>query len=134
MDDLIITGTTIDEIDHFKKYMKDLSQMSDLGLLRYYLGIEVKQEEGVIIVCQSSYAAKILQDAGMEQCNSWSTPMENRLKLKKNTGQAAEATQYRSMIGSLRYMVNTRPDIAYAVGILSRFMESPGKDHWIAVK
>lgn len=88
----------------------------------------------MITVCQSSYAAKILQDAGMAECNSCSTPLENRLKLKKNVGQAVDATKYRSSIGSLRYLVNTRHDIVYAVGIVSRFMESPGKEHWIAVK
>ncbi|KAM3271852.1 hypothetical protein ACQJBY_042201 [Aegilops geniculata] len=70
----------------------------------------------------------------MSDCNSCNTPMENRLKLKKNTGEVVDSTEYRSLIGSLRYLVNTRPDISYAVGILSRFMESPGKEHWVAVK
>lgn len=108
--------------------------MTDLGLLSYYLGIEVKQEADGITVCQSSYAAKILEEAGMSDCNSCSTPMENRLKLKKNSGQVQDSAEYRSVIGSLRYLVNTRPDIAYAVGIVSRFMESPGKEHWVALK
>lgn len=108
--------------------------MSDLGLLSYYLGIEVKQEDGEIKVCQTSYAAKILEDAGMGQCNPCWTPMENRLKLTKNTGEIVEATKYRSIIGSLRCLVNTRPDIAYAVGVVSRFMEAPVKEHWATVK
>ena len=96
VDDLIITGTEAEAIEHFKKQMQELFQMTDLGLLSYHLGIEVKQEEDGITVCQSSYAAKILEDAGMSDCNSCSTPMENRLKLKKNSGQVQDATEYRS--------------------------------------
>lgn len=61
--------------------------------------------------------------------------MENHLKLGKMVdGEVIDASQYRSIIGSLRYLVNTRPDIAYYVGIVSRFMEAPGKQHWAAVK
>ncbi|XP_040254010.1 secreted RxLR effector protein 161-like [Aegilops tauschii subsp. strangulata] len=60
--------------------------------------------------------------------------MEHRLKLVKNTGEAVDATRYRSIIGSLRYLVNTRPDIAYAVGVASRFMEAPGKQHWAIIR
>jgi len=61
--------------------------------------------------------------------------MEARLKLsKKNEGEVVDPTAYRSIIGSLRYLVNTRPDIAFAVGVVSRYMEAPGKEHWAAVK
>ncbi|KAM3197870.1 hypothetical protein ACQJBY_073132 [Aegilops geniculata] len=60
--------------------------------------------------------------------------MEHRLKVVKNTGEAVDATRYRSIIGSLRYLVNTRPDIAYVVGVASRFMEAPGKQHWAIVR
>lgn len=112
VDDLIITGTTADAIKGFKTQMQELFQMTDLGLLSYYLGIEVKQERGMITACQSSYAAKILEDAGMRDCNPSLTPMEHRLKVVKNTGEAVDATRYRSIIGSLRYLVNTHPDIA----------------------
>jgi hypothetical protein len=61
--------------------------------------------------------------------------MECRLKLVKDDGgKLVDATLYRSVIGSLRYLVNTRPDIAHAVGIVSRFMEKPSSNHWAAVK
>ena len=134
VDDLIITGTSADAIEGFKTQMQELFQMTDLGLLSYYLGIEVKQERGMITVCQSGYAAKILEDAGMSDCNPSLTPMEHRRKVVKNTGEAVDATRYRSIIGSLRYLVNTRPDIAYAVGVASRFMEAPGKQHWAIIR
>ena len=61
--------------------------------------------------------------------------MENRLKLsKKDESSPVDKTKFRSIIGSLRYLVNTRPDIAFAVGIVSRFMEDPRATHWVAVK
>jgi hypothetical protein len=115
--------------------MQKLFKMSDLGLLSYYLGIEVAQSGGQITVCQRSYAKKIVGAAGLTDCNSSRTPMESRLKLKKSDGAAeADKTLYRSVIGSLRYLVNTRPDIAFAVGIASRFMENPSATHWSIVK
>ena len=62
-------------------------------------------------------------------------PMEQRVRLVEGVkGTEIDVTKYRSIIGSLRYLVNTRPDIAYAVGLASRFMEAPSKEHWAAVK
>jgi hypothetical protein len=60
--------------------------------------------------------------------------MENQLKLTKNNGEIIDATKCCSMIGSLRYLVNNWPDIAYAMGVVSRFMEAPGKEKWVAIK
>lgn len=135
VDDLIISGPDVDDIKMFKSEMKKKFNMSDLGLLSYYLGIEVKQDPSGITLCQSSYAAKIIDMAGMSNCNSSDTPMECRLKLsKKNEGELLNPTEYRSIIGSLRYIINTRPDLAFAVGVVSRYMEAPGRDHWLAVK
>jgi hypothetical protein len=135
VDDLIITGTSTEDIAEFKSQMHELFKMSDLGLLSYYLGIEVKQAGGEITLCQSSYAARILDSAGMASCNPCHTPIEMKLKLGMlKEGDPVNPTQYRSIIGSLRYLVNTRPDIAYAVGIASRYMECPGSQHWAVVK
>jgi len=135
VDDLIISGPDVQDIKMFKSEMKKKFSMSDLGFLSYYLGIEVKQDGNGITLCQSSYAAKILEGAGMRNCNSCGTPMECRLKLSKlKSGDPINPTEYRSIIGSLRYIVNTRPDLAFAVGVVSRYMEAPGKEHWAAVK
>jgi hypothetical protein len=126
VDDLIITGTKSEEISVFKNQMHELFQMSDLGFLSYYLGIQVKQDKGEITLCQSSYAARILENVGMGSCNPCHIPMQNRQKLGKMSGEeVVDASKYRSVIGSLRYLVNTQPDIAYSVGIASRFMEAP---------
>ncbi|KAJ0970051.1 hypothetical protein J5N97_022928 [Dioscorea zingiberensis] len=135
VDDLIIIGSNHEEIKRFKRQMMEKFNMSDLGLLSYYLGIEVCQTSHGISLCQSGYASKILEKTGMADCNSCQTPMEPRLKLSKNSEDSfVDATFYRSIIGSLRYLVNTRPDIAYAIGIVSRFMEKPTSQHLAAVK
>lgn len=135
VDDLVITGSNTGEIIEFKTQMKQMFEMSDLGLLSYYLGIEVQQRQGEITLTQAAYAGKILERAGLSTCNPCSTPMEQRLQLQKVVdGTIVDATEYRSVIGSLRYLVNTRPDIAHAVGVVSRHMEAPGKEHWAAVK
>jgi hypothetical protein len=119
----------------FKEEMKKRFSMSDLGLLSYYLGIEVKQGDNSITLSQCAYAQKILENANMVNCNPCDTPMECRLKLSKvKEEDAVDPTAYRSLIGSLRYIVNTRPDLAYAVGVVSRYMQAPGKEHWVAAK
>jgi hypothetical protein len=135
VDDLIITGPSQDSIEAFKRQMMKSFSMSDLGLLPYYLGIQVNQRERETTLCQSSYAKKILEQAGMSGCNPCQVPMENKLKLSKNDKSSlVDATKYRSIIGSLRYLVNTRPDLVYSVGIVSRYMEEPRASHWAAVK
>jgi hypothetical protein len=134
VDDLIFTGSSKANIEAFKEMMRSFS-MSDLGLLSYYLGIQVDQKEGRTTLCQGTYTLKILEQVGMKGCNSSHVPMENRLILSKNDKtELGDKTKYRSIIGSLRYLVNTRPDIAYAVGIVSRYMEEPRASHWAAVK
>lgn len=135
VDDLIITGTSEQEIENFKSQMKEIFRMSDLGLLSYYLGIEVKQEKGEVMLSQEGFAHKILKECGMSDCNLTKTPMETRLRLKKNSAsELVDQNRYRSIVGSLRYLLHTRPDLAYSVGIVSRFMESPRSEHMAAVK
>jgi hypothetical protein len=109
--------------------------MSDLGLLSFYLGIEVLQREDGICISQSEYARKVLDKAGMAGYNPCHTPMEPRLKLSKNSnGSPVNATEYRGLVCSLRYLVHTRPDISFVVGYVSRFMEAPTTEHLAAVK
>lgn len=76
VDDLLITGTNASIISDFKAQMDKHFEMSDMGLLSYYLGIEVDQSKGVIELRQSAYAKRILEKAGMEDCNSTKFPMD----------------------------------------------------------
>jgi hypothetical protein len=135
VDDLVITGGDVQELEQFKEQMKKTFQMTDMGLLRFYLRLEVEQSQAGITISQGSYALKILQGAGLADCNASHTPMESRLKLNKySNDDCVDATEYRRLIGALRYLVNSRPDLAYAVGYVSRFMEKPTVEHLVAVK
>ena len=104
--------------------------MSDLGALSYYLSIKVRQGKEALTLGQSAYASKLLERSGMAECKPVVTPMEERLKLMKaGTVAKVDATLYQSIVGGLRYLVHTRPDITFAVGYVSRFMEDPREDH-----
>jgi hypothetical protein len=123
VDDLVVVGANQAEVVKFKGEMARLFNMSDLGPLHYYLEIEVRQSSMGITLCQSTYAGKIIEKAGLSGCNPCDTPMEPCLKLSKaSSNPPVDKTMYRSIVGSLRYLVHTRPDIAFAVGYVSRFM------------
>ncbi|XP_042755619.1 secreted RxLR effector protein 161-like [Lactuca sativa] len=110
-------------------------EMLDLGELTCYMGIEVLQENGYVKVKQESYAMKILKEAGMQECNSTQCPMEPGLKLSKAEDEPeVEATYYRKIVGCLRYLLHTRPDLSYSVGVVSRYMQSPRESHARAIK
>jgi hypothetical protein len=84
---------------------------------------------------QGSYAKKILEKGGLLDCNPCLVPMQPKLKLRKeNESIKVDATEYMSLVESLRYLVNTRPDLAFPVGYVSRYMEEPHEDHLAAVK
>jgi hypothetical protein len=135
VDDLVITGEKKGDIEAFKKEMTKMFCMSDLGLLSYYLGIEVEQGSRGITLSQSAYAKKLLERSGMSGCKGVQAPMEERLKLSKDSTTAkVDATNFRSIVGGLRYLTHTRPDITFALGYVSRFMEDPREDHLAAVK
>ena len=135
VDDLIVTGEDPAEIKEFKEQMTKEFEMSDLGLLSYYLGIEVGQYRDFTIVKQTGYAKKVLDQFGMGKCNATKFPMDPGTKLHSDKGgHPVNATEYRRVIGCLRYLLHTRPDLAYSVGIASRFMEKPTMMHMNAIK
>ena len=115
--------------------MMDEFDMSDLGLLHYYLGIEVGQRNGKISIKQTAYAKKVMEQFGMIECNSIKYLMETKIQVHKDDeGHPVDATEYRRVIGSLRYLLNTRPDLSFAVGVASRFMQRPTEMHQKIVK
>ncbi|GKC52442.1 uncharacterized mitochondrial protein-like protein [Tanacetum coccineum] len=129
-DDLFMTRTSLDLINEFKKRMASQFEMSDLGELSYYLGIEVSQGKDCVEIKQERYAMKILKEAGMEDCITTLRPMEPGLKLSKAEDEPEfEATQYQKMVGCLRYLFHTHPHSTYSLGVVSRFMQSPRISH-----
>ena len=135
VDDLIFMGNNEEMIKDFKKEMTQEFEMTDLGLMRFFLGIEVKQDKSGIFISQEAYSTSILKKFRMEHCNPVATPMELGTKLSKFEGGASvDANLYQSLVGSLRYLTCTRPGIAYSFGIVSRYMEDRKQSHWKQLK
>jgi hypothetical protein len=123
IDALVIIDTKDAEVAAFKEEMKATFQMSDLGLLSFYLGIEVHQGASGIMLWQTTYVKRIIELAGLIDCNPTLTPMEERLNLSHDsTTEEVDATQYRHLMGSLRYLTHTWSDLAFSVSYVSRFM------------
>jgi hypothetical protein len=115
--------------------MQSEFEMTDLGIMKYFLGIEVHQSANGIFFCQQKYAADILKKFRMEGCNPAETPIPLGTKLIKNDeGSIVDSTLYKSLVGSLLYLIAARPDIMYVANLVSRFMESPKDSHWKMAK
>ena len=100
--------------------------MTNLGLMKYFLGLEVIQIDQGIFICHHNYATDILQRFRMDKCKPTETPIALGTKLTKNDdGLTLSSTLYKRMVGRLMYLTATRPDLMYAVSLISVFMESP---------
>ena len=109
--------------------------MSDLGLLHYFLGLEVNQRKDGIFISQKKYSTDLLKKFGMLNCKSTPTPMNVNEKIVVDDGTSmANAKQFRSIIGVLNYLCHTRPDTTFCVSVLSRFMHRPLLYHLGAAK
>jgi hypothetical protein len=135
VDDLIYTGNDLKMIEEFKESMKGRFAMTDLGKMRYFLGVEVSQNEKGIFIFQHKYASEILSRFGMKECNKVCSPIVPGCKLVKDeNGKASDSTTYKQMVGCLMYLLATRPDIAFSVCLVARYMERPTEIHVAAVK
>ena len=103
VDDLLVTGSSLSSIMEFKREMARKFEMSDLGRLTYYLGIEVRQKDEAIVLSQDRYAKKILEQTGMNDCNPVHIPMDMNVKLSKSPQEnSIDEREYRLSIGCLR--------------------------------
>ncbi|CAL8084835.1 unnamed protein product [Prunus armeniaca] len=110
-------------VEAFKKDMTKEYEMTDLGSMKYFLGIQVQQSEKGIFIYQEKYAENLLKRFNMLNCKPMDTPMAINLKLSSNDGAPrADASMY------------TWPDIVHAVSVVSRFMNDPNNHHFAAVK
>ena len=102
VDDLIYMGTNAKLVEDFKRSMKEEFEMTDLGLMKYFLGIQVKQSSGEITLCQEKYIDDLLRRFHMENCKPMDTPMAANLKLQLDDGATKiDARRYRSLVGLL---------------------------------
>ncbi|KAK2438086.1 putative mitochondrial protein [Trifolium repens] len=135
VDDLLITGSSKEEIDKLTKLLSSEFDMTNLGSLKYFLGLEFTKTSCGILIHQKKYVSDILKRFAMVNCNPANTPMETASSLNEdNEGKSVNSTHYKQIVGSLRYACNSRLDICHSVGIVSRFMQSPKLSHMQAVK
>nr|GEY69480.1 putative ribonuclease H-like domain-containing protein [Tanacetum cinerariifolium] len=134
VDDMIVTGDDKEEITKLKKYLFTEFEMKDLGRLKYFLGIEVLRSKQGIFMCQKRYTLDLLVETGMIDCKPAYTLMIVNQKLyMEEKAKLADKGRYQQMVGKLIYLLHTRPNIAYAVGVVSQFMHQPQKNHMKAV-
>ncbi|GJV62446.1 retrovirus-related pol polyprotein from transposon TNT 1-94 [Tanacetum coccineum] len=134
--DNIIFGSTCQEMcDDFAKIMHDEFEMSMMGELNFFLGLQIKQLEDGIFFNQSKYIKEMLKKFGLEDSKPMKTPISTETKLTKDVeGESVDNTKYRGMIGSLLYLTSSRPDIMFSVCLCARFQEDPKISHLEAVK
>jgi hypothetical protein len=134
VDDLFLTGEE-KLIVECKKRLASEFEMKDLGLMHYFLGLEVWQSPERIFLNQGKYMVEILKRFDMLECKPMNTPMEAKLKLLVDTSsELIDATLYRHIIGSMMYLTNTRPEICFAVNTLSQFLVEPRRVHLVVAK
>lgn len=144
VDDILIVGKDTTKISQLKKELSKSFDMKDLGPAQQILGMQIVRDRNNrrLWLSQEKYIERVLERFNMNNSKPVSIPLANHFKLSKSACPSSKeeigemsSVPYSSAVGSLMYaMVCTRPDIAHAVGTVSRFLSNPGKEHWEAVK
>ncbi|OMO87828.1 Integrase, catalytic core [Corchorus capsularis] len=130
VDDVILAGNNGDKIQEVKSYLNDKFGIKDLGPLKYFLEIEAARSPAGIVLSQRKYALDILEESGMQGCKPSAFPMEQNHKLRADSnGPIIDAAQYKRLVGRLLYLTVTRPDLTFAVNVLSQFVSAPRQEH-----
>ena len=133
-DDLFLTGKE-KLIKYAINRLAAEFEMKDLGMMHYFLGMEVWQSADGISLGQGKYAVEIMKRFEMMDCKAMTTPMASNLKLLSDSSlEAVDATMYHQTIGSLMYLMNMRPDIFFGVNTLRQFLMDPRHVHLISAK
>ncbi|GJV26966.1 retrovirus-related pol polyprotein from transposon TNT 1-94 [Tanacetum coccineum] len=135
MDDIIFESTCQDLCDDFSKIMHDEFEMSMMGELNFFHGLQIKQLKDGIFFKQSKYIKEMLKKFGLEDSKPIKTPMSSETKLiQDEDGESVDDTKYHGMIGSLLYLMASRSDIMFSVFLCAHFQEDPKTSHLEAVK
>jgi hypothetical protein len=135
VDDIILTASSQALLQHIISRLKSEFAMSDLGQLQHFLGISVQHTPDGLVLHQDQYAAELLSQANMSNCNTCLTPADTKSKPSISDGKPlANATEYRSLAGALQYLTLTRPDISYAAQQVCLFMHAPTEVHMNLIK
>ena len=125
--DDIIFGVTQDRLcEEFVDAMKGEFEMSMMGKLSFFLGLQVKKTKDGIFLCQSKYCKEILKKFEMESCKEASTPIPSSCYMDVDSvGKSVDQTKYRGLIGSLLYLIASRSDIMFVVCLCARYQANP---------
>nr|GEZ08944.1 hypothetical protein [Tanacetum cinerariifolium] len=135
VDDIIFGSTNPKYCTKFSDLMVKRFEMSMMGEMKFFLGLQVNQFSNGIFINQSKYILDILKRFGMENYDTFPTPMVEQAKLKLDlAGKPIDHTDYRNMIGSLMYVTSSRPDIMFATCMCARNQANPNEHHVSAVK
>lgn len=135
VDDILVIGSNTHSLRCFTQKLNNIFSLKDLGSLHYFLGIEAYRDKSGIYLTQGKYISDLLDMFHMGNATPYSTPMAAHKSLSIHSGEPLEnPSQYRSAVGALQYLCNTRPDISFCVGKLSQFLSKPTTEHWKAVK
>ncbi|XP_022864187.1 uncharacterized protein LOC111384166 [Olea europaea var. sylvestris] len=132
VDDIILTGDNILELERLKKNLPTEFEIKDLGQMRYFLGMELARSKKGISVSQRKYVLDLLTETCMLGCKSSDTPIDQGRK-GEDTGKSVEKDRYQRLVGKLIYLSHTRPDIAFAVSVVSQYLHSPKEAYLEAV-
>lgn len=134
VDDIIITGDNGEEIQKLKEFLAKQFEIKDLGILIYFLGMEIARSKKGISMVQRKYVLDLLKEIGMLSCKPADTLMDSTVKLGKSEGEKlTDKERYQRLVGKLIYLAHTRPDITFAVNTASQFMSQPTGTHMGAV-
>ncbi|KAK8923585.1 hypothetical protein KSP39_PZI019845 [Platanthera zijinensis] len=138
VDDIIITRDDSNDIQAVKQHLSSVFQTKDLRHLRYFLGLEVARRSDGLVLSQRKYCLDLLHDVGYSGCKPVNTPMDVNHKLCAQASDSDTLLEnpeyYRRLVWKLIYLTVTRPDISFAVGLISRYMHSPRSSHLQAVE
>jgi hypothetical protein len=135
VDDIIFGSTKPSLCNKFSELIQSEYEMSMMGELTYFLGLQIKQSEKGIFISQGKYVNDMLKKFELTFCSAMKTPMAPPLTLDKDSnGKSVNVTLYRGMIGSLLYLTASRPDIMYSTCLCARYQADPKESHLTAVK
>ncbi|KAK8710039.1 hypothetical protein V6N13_145383 [Hibiscus sabdariffa] len=129
VDDIILTGDDTKEIVHIKGVLRQMFETKDLGQLRYFLGMEVARSKAGIVINQRKYVLDLLKDTGLLGCKPVDTPMDANISFNPTSTPCANKERFQNIVGKLLYLSHTRPDITFAVNVLSQHMHQPSVEH-----
>ena len=135
IDDIVFGATINARVIEFFEEMKKEFEMSMVGEVTFFLGLQVKQNKEGIFISQEKYARNIVKKFGLDSKKHASTPMSLSTNLNVDSSRVeVSPTLYRSIIGSLLCLIASRPDIAFSVGVYARYQAAPKESHLTAVK